>query len=55
MKKIVLALILLSSVVAYAGDPYVKSFYTNKNWTVRQVGISGEFTKLCYYLRTTLS
>jgi hypothetical protein len=43
MKKIVLALILLSSVVAYAGDPYVKTFYRNKNWTVLQVGITGEF------------
>ena len=43
MKKIVLALILLSSVVAYAGDPYVKTFYRDKNWTVQQVGITGEF------------
>jgi hypothetical protein len=37
MKTIVIALILLSSVVAYAEDPYVKALYRNKNWTVQQV------------------
>ncbi len=42
MKKIMLALVLLSSAVAYAGDPYVKTFHKGKNWTVLQVGITGE-------------
>jgi len=42
MKKIMLALVLLSSAVAYAGDPYVKTFYKGKNWTVLQVGITGD-------------
>jgi len=42
MKKIMLALVLLSSAIAYAGDPYVKTFYKGKNWTVLQVGITGE-------------
>ena len=46
MKKIILVLILLSSSVAYAGDPYVKTFYKGKNWTVLEVGITGE-CKLC--------
>jgi hypothetical protein len=43
MKKIILVLILLSSSVAYAGDPYVKTFYKGKNWTVEDYGITGEF------------
>ncbi|MBI4938703.1 MAG: hypothetical protein HY846_10925 [Nitrosomonadales bacterium] len=42
MKKIMLVLVLLSSAVAYAGDPYVKTFHKGKNWTVLQVGITGE-------------
>ena len=49
MKKIILVLILLLSSVAYAyaGDPYVKTFYKGKNWTVLETGITGEF-KLCW-------
>ncbi len=43
MKRIMLAVVLLSNAVAYAGEPYVKTFYKNKNWTVMQVGITGEF------------
>jgi len=43
MKKIMLVLVLLSSSVTYAGDPYVKTFYKGKNWTVQEVGITGEF------------
>ncbi len=43
MKIIMLAVVLLSNAVAYAGEPYVKTFYKNKNWTVMQVGITGEF------------
>jgi len=43
MKKIILVLVLLSSSVTYAGDPYVKTFYKGKNWTVQEVGITGEF------------
>ena len=43
MKKIILVLFLLSSSIAYAGDPYVKTFYKGKNWTVLEVGITGEF------------
>jgi hypothetical protein len=43
MKKIILVLVLLSSSVAYAGDPYVKTFYKGKNWTVLEVGITGKF------------
>jgi hypothetical protein len=46
MNKIILVLILLSSSVAYAGDPYVKTFYKGQNWTVLEVGITGE-CKLC--------
>lgn len=42
-KKIIFILVLLSSSVAYAGDPYVKTFYKGKNWSVLEVGISGEF------------
>ncbi len=42
MKKIMLAFMLLSSATAYAGEPYVKTFYKGKNWTVLQVGITGE-------------
>jgi len=42
VKKIMLALVLLSSATAYAGEPYVKTFYKSKNWTVLQVGITGE-------------
>lgn len=43
MKKIILVLVLLSSSIAYAGDPYVKTFNKGKNWTVLEVGITGEF------------
>ncbi len=43
MKKIVLSVVLLANAVAYAGEPYVKTFYKNKNWTVIQVGITSEF------------
>lgn len=43
MKKIILVLVLLSSSVAYAGEPYVKTFNKGKNWTVLEVGIAGEF------------
>lgn len=46
MKKILFVLILLSSSVSYAGDPYVETFYKGKNWTVLKVGMTGEF-KLC--------
>jgi hypothetical protein len=46
MKKIMFVLILLLCSVAYAGDPYVKTFYKGKNWTVLEVGITGE-VKLC--------
>ena len=46
MKKIIFVLILLLCSVAYAGDPYVKTFYKGKNWTILEVGITGEF-KLC--------
>lgn len=42
MKKIMLALVLLSNAAAYAGDPYIKTFHKGKNWTVLQVGITGE-------------
>ncbi|MBS0423213.1 MAG: hypothetical protein JSR71_02010 [Proteobacteria bacterium] len=42
MKKIMLAFVLLSSATVFAGEPYVKTFYKNKNWTVLQVGITGE-------------
>jgi hypothetical protein len=37
MKKILLTLILLSSVVTYAGDISVKTAYKNKNWMVIEV------------------
>jgi len=43
MKKIILVLVLLSSSVAYAGEPYVKTFNKGKNWTVLEVGMKGEF------------
>lgn len=43
MKKIILVLVLLSSSIAYAGEPYVKTFSEGKNWTVLEVGIEGEF------------
>jgi hypothetical protein len=43
MKRIILVVMLLLNTVAYAEEPYVKTFYKNKNWTVMQVGISGEF------------
>jgi hypothetical protein len=43
IKKIILVLALLSSSVAYAGEPYVKTFNKGKNWTVLEVGITGEF------------
>jgi len=43
MKKIIIALVLLSSSVAYAGDPYVKTFNKGKNWMVLELGITGEF------------
>lgn len=43
MKKIILVLVLLSSSVAYAGEPYVKTFNKGKNWTVLEVGMAGEF------------
>jgi len=48
MKKYVLAIaiILLANSATYAGDPYVKAFYKNKQWTVTQVGITGEL-KAC--------
>lgn len=37
-----LALVLMSSAFTYAGDPYVKTFHKGKNWTVLQVGITGQ-------------
>ena len=43
MKKIILVLVLFSSSVAYAGEPYVKTFNKGKNWTVLEVGMAGEF------------
>lgn len=43
MKRLMLAVALLSNAVAYAGEPYAKTFYKNKNWVVMQVGITGEF------------
>lgn len=43
IKKIIFVLALLSSSVAYAGDPYVKTFHKGKNWTVLEVGITEEF------------
>ncbi len=48
MKKYILAIaiILLANSVAYAGDPYVKTYYKNKQWKVKQVGITGEL-KAC--------
>lgn len=46
MNKILFVLILLSSSVAYAQDPFVKTFYKGKNWTVMEFGITGSF-KLC--------
>ncbi|MDD2388994.1 MAG: hypothetical protein PHP23_04585 [Desulfobacterales bacterium] len=46
MKNILIVLILISSTIAYAGDPYVKTFYKGKNWTVLEVGINGE-SKQC--------
>jgi hypothetical protein len=49
MKKNILVLILLLNSVAYAyaGDPYVETFYKGKNWTVLETGITGE-VKLCW-------
>lgn len=43
MKKIILVLVLFSSSIAYAGEPYVKTFSEGQNWTVLEVGIEGEF------------
>lgn len=44
MKKIVIIFVLLSvSFVAYAGEPYVKTYHKGKNWAVVEVGLSGEF------------
>ncbi|MDY0223032.1 MAG: hypothetical protein RBR67_18025 [Desulfobacterium sp.] len=43
MKNIIILFVLLSSSVAYAGEPYVKTFNKGKNWTVLEVGMAGEF------------
>jgi len=47
MKIIILVLILLLSSVAYADDPYPKTFYKGKNWTVLGTGITGA-VKVCW-------
>ncbi|MBI4621104.1 MAG: hypothetical protein HY739_13235 [Desulfobacterales bacterium] len=54
IKKMILVLVLLSSSVAYAGDPYVKTFNKGKNWTVLEVGITGEFKAVCDEVFTEL-
>lgn len=43
MKGFLFALGTLACLAAYAGEPYVKTFFKNKGWTVRQVGIAGQF------------
>jgi hypothetical protein len=45
MKSITLPAIFLVLFVSYAeaGEPYVKTVFKNKNWSVIQVGVTGEF------------
>ncbi len=43
MKTLMLALGILASLIAYAGEPFVKTYHKSKYWTVMQVGITGEF------------
>lgn len=43
MKNLVLAFGVLTCLVAHAGEPYVKTYFKSKDWTVIQVGVVGEF------------